>query len=120
MAKILIAEDDKFLVRVYKLKLEQSGFEVTFLESGSNVVSVVKENKPDLLVLDLALPGIDGFEIIRTLRSDENYKSLPIIVLSLLKLEKDINEAKSLGASEYLTKSDVEVKDVIEVIKKHV
>lgn len=118
MAKIIIVEDDKFLVRVYKLKLEQAGHSVIFLESGSDVINNVISEKPDALILDLALPGVDGFELIREIRSNAEIKDLPIVVLSALKVEKDMKEAMDLGATSYLTKSEVEIKHVLSEVTK--
>lgn len=118
MKKILLVEDDVFLVKVYKLKLEGQGFEVTYLQDGAKVTEEVLNFKPDLILLDIVIPKKDGFQVLTELKSNPETASIPILILSALQMPTDIEKGKSLGADEYLPKSNVTFSQVIETIKK--
>ena len=117
MTKILLVEDDVFLVKVYKLKLEKAGYDVTILEDGSQVVEVATDIHPDLVVLDILLPIKDGFEVLGELKKNPKTVSIPVLVLSALQMDKDIEKGKALGASEYLAKTNVTFEEVMATIK---
>lgn len=120
MSKILLAEDDKFISRAYKDGLEDEGFEVEVIDTGTATLEKLRQNKPDMLLLDLIMPEKDGFEVLEEISQDENLSDLPIIVISNLGQESDINKAKKLGAKDYLVKSDHSMKDVISKVREAV
>lgn len=115
--KILLVEDDPFLVRVYKLKLEKEGFEAKFLGNGVEAQAQAKEWQPNLMVLDLVMPEKDGFEVLKEMKADASTKEIPILVLSALQTESDVEQGKKLGADKYLTKANYTFEQVISEIK---
>ena len=116
--KILLAEDDKFLSTAMSDKLTREGFTVLHAVNGLEAVSVAKADHPDLILLDIIMPQKTGFEVLSELRLDSATRDIPVIVLSNLGQEADIKKARDLGAIDYLVKSDVEMKMVVEKIKE--
>ncbi len=116
MIKILVAEDDIFVSKVYKLKLEKKGFEVLLLPNGTEVLAKALEFKPNLILLDILMPEKDGFEVLKELKSNPATASIPVLILSALQMDKDIQKGKELGASDYLTKTNVTMDQVINAI----
>lgn len=118
MKKILLVEDDQFLVRVYKLKLEKFGFNVIYMEDGRGVVQTVRTEKPNLIVLDILLPNKGGMEVLKELKENSETKDVPVVVLSQLSMEEDIEKSKSAGAVDHLVKSKMSFNEVAEQVKK--
>lgn len=118
MKKILIVDDDHFLARVYKQALEKAGFEATYLLGGEKVLETVKELKPDLILLDILLPDKDGYAVLKELKAEVVTKPIPVIVLSALEQQEDLEKSRSLGAVDHLVKTAVGFRDVIQVIEK--
>lgn len=120
LKKILIIEDDPMLLDLCVSKIKSTGFDIdASLDPQEGLEKIVK-NKPDLIILDIVLPGIDGFEILKKIRtnSDKNIAKIPVIVLSNLSQESDIKKAMTLGANSYLLKASVTVNEIIREIKK--
>ena len=118
MPKILIVEDDKFLLRVYKVKFNKIGFDSVILESGEETQKVAKEFKPDVVLLDIVMPGKDGFDVLKELKADDQTKNIPAIMLTALSTTDDQEKAKALGADMYLIKTDYTFEEVISIVKK--
>lgn len=119
MAKrILIAEDDSFLVKMYKLELEGAGFEITAAANGKQALEAIEQQKPDLLLLDLLMPEMDGFAVLEQVKK-KGY-NFPIVVLSNLSQEIDKEKCKALGARDYFVKSDMELDRLKEMISKYI
>lgn len=116
--KILLIEDDPFLINIYLTKLKQEGFEVEVAKDGKEGVRVFKKNPPNLLLLDIVLPGMDGWEVLRTIREQDKFKDLAIIILSNLGQKQEIRKALELGATKYLIKTHYTPSQVVEEIKK--
>jgi two-component system, OmpR family, alkaline phosphatase synthesis response regulator PhoP len=104
MALILIVEDEKDIVNLIKYNLEKSGFKSIAIFNGDEALDNAKKKKPDLIVLDIMLPGADGFEICKKLRADALTRKIPIIMLTARKEEVDKVLGLELGADDYLTK----------------
>jgi DNA-binding response OmpR family regulator len=102
--KILIADDEPDFVELISMRLEVNGFEVVAAKDGQEAIDKTKKEKPDLLILDLMMPKLDGFEVCRMLKFDDNFKNLPIIVLSALDQQQDREKAIEAGADEYFIK----------------
>ena len=117
--KILIAEDDQFLTKIYRMTLEQEGFEVTLAKDGVQAMEFVKKDKPAVILLDIIMPKKDGFEVLKELKESAEFKDIPVLVLSNLGQESDIAKARKAGAVDYVIKGNVEVEDVIKKIKKY-
>ena len=113
MTKILVSEDDIFGSKVYKLKLEKQGFDVIILPDGSEVLAKAIELKPDIIVLDVLTPNKDGFEALKELKENAQTKDIPVLILSALQMDKDIQKGKDLGATDYLPKTNVTMEQVI-------
>jgi DNA-binding response OmpR family regulator len=117
MKKILLVEDDPFLIDIYSTKLTESGFKVFISKDGALVLEAAKKNKPDLIVLDIVLPHIDGWQILKQIKEDE-LKEMKIIILSNLSQKEEVEKGISLGADKYLIKSDFTPSQVVKEIKK--
>lgn len=116
--KILIIEDDPFLLSMYVTKLEANGFDVASEENGEKGVDTIRSEQPHLLLLDILLPGKDGFEILEEMKSDDSIKNIPVILLTNLGQRKDIEKGLELGASDYLIKAHFTPSEVITKIEK--
>jgi two-component system, chemotaxis family, sensor kinase CheA len=116
--KILLVEDDLFLGKLLKKKLEISGFDVSFLKDGEDALSLAKKEDFGAVVLDLMMPKKDGFKVLEELRADEKTKDLPIIVVSALNSEEDKERVNKLGANKYFVKSDSQLAEIIDYLKK--
>src|SRR3989344_535685 len=101
MAKILIVEDEEFLRGVLNQKLQKEGYETIEAVDGESGVKKVSEEKPDLVLLDLILPSIDGFEVLRQIKEKPELASIPVIILSNLGQKDDIERALKLGATDF-------------------
>jgi len=115
--KILIIEDDKFLRELIVRKLNEEGFDVSEAVDGEEGIKKVKQEKPDLILLDLILPGMDGFEVLSQIKNDSGLSSIPVIILSNLGQKEDIEKGMRLGAVDYLVKAHFEPNEIIEKIK---
>ena len=102
--RILIIEDNPSFSRAINHIVEKEGYEVSTASNGMTGLRMAKDNPPDLLILDVMLPGLDGFEICSQLRADESTEKLPIVMLSAKGQEADKTTGLSVGANEYLTK----------------
>ncbi len=116
--KILIIEDDQFSLKLYSNLLNKEGYEIIATPNANDVIRLTKDKKPDLFIIDLMLQDGDGFSLIKDLRSIEGNKKTPIIVLSNLGQETDIDEAIKKGANKYFVKSNIRFQEVIDTIKK--
>jgi len=115
---ILLIEDDPFLIDIYTTKLKESGFSVEVATNGEEGIIKAEEAKPNLIVLDIVLPQIDGWEILKKIKQDENLKKIPVIILSNLGQKSEVEKGIKLGAAKYLIKAHYTPSEVIEEIKK--
>ena len=118
--KILIIEDDKFYRLAYKDGLEDEGYIAVVASDGKEGIDKIKKEKPDLILLDLIMPVEGGFDVLTKLNKDKNMKNTPVIILSNLGQDSDIEKAKELGAIDYLIKSDVTMKEVLSKVEKYI
>jgi DNA-binding response OmpR family regulator len=117
--KILLVEDDGTLAGVYKSRLELEGFEVEHVANGELALTKALEFRPDLIVLDAMMPKINGFDVLDILRNTPETMNARVIMLTALSQPKDKQRAESLGADDYLVKSQVVISDVVDRIKHH-
>lgn len=115
--KILIIEDDKFLRELIVQKLSKEDFGVSEAIDGEEGIKKIKEEKPDLILLDLILPGIDGFEVLSRMKEDPALTSIPVIILSNLGQKEDVERGLKLGAVDYLIKAHFTPGEIIEKVK---
>ena len=116
MKKILIAEDDKFLANAYRVKLEKSGFELRLASDGEEVLDILRDFTPDLILLDLVMPKKDGFTVLAEIRADPKWQQTPVLVASNLGQKEDLERATKLGATDYIIKSDLSMASLVEKI----
>lgn len=115
--KILIVEDEPSLLEMYKLYFERAGYEVIISENGLNTLDVAIEKKPNLILLDILMPKVDGWEVLKQLKSDPETKLIPVIVFSNLAQSDEIQKGLDLGADEYLIKSNLTPKELLSKIQ---
>lgn len=119
MADILIIEDDKFLSKIYSTKFEKLGIPTDLAVNGQIGLAKMKEDPPKLILLDLIMPKVDGFDVLEEMNKDKKLEDIPVLVLSNLGQESDIERAKKLGAKEFIVKSDTSIADVVTKIQSH-
>ena len=118
MKKILIIEDDSFLQGLEASKLKKENYEIILASTGEEALTMINEPGIDLILLDLILPKYDGFEILKKVRETEGLKNIPVIVFSNLSEDKDMKKAESLGANDFMVKSNFTLDELVEHINK--
>ena len=116
--KVLVIEDDQRINKVYMVKLLAEGIRVATAIDGEEGLRKVYSELPDLIILDLMLPKKSGFEILKEIKADSRVKQIPVLILSNLAQEKEIDEGIALGADGYIVKSNVSIQQVVEKIKE--
>lgn len=114
----MIVEDDPMLVEIYEKKLKDSGFEVKVVTTGTAAKDEIIAYQPELILLDIVLPDMDGFEILEAVKKEPEIKNIPIYIFSNLSAKEDIERAISLGAAGFLTKSSFTPSQLVEEVKK--
>ncbi|MCA9337976.1 response regulator [Candidatus Saccharibacteria bacterium] len=117
--KILLVEDDISLAAVYRSRLELEDFEIYEVNNGEQALQAAKEFQPDLILLDAMMPKISGFDVLDILRHTPETMNIRVIMLTALSQAKDKERAESLGADDYLVKSQVVIGDVVDRVKHH-
>ena len=117
--KILLVEDDESLASVYVERFEAEGFEVKHVANGEDALTNAIEFKPELILLDVMMPKISGFDVLDILRNTPETANVHIIMLTALSQEKDKEKAKQLGVDDYLVKSQVVIADVVDRVRYH-
>ena len=118
MIKILIVEDDSLLSRLYQKEFSFRQYRTEVASNGLDGLSLVKKFRPDLILLDLAMPKMDGFGVLDKLKSEEGTKNIPVIVLTNLENAAAVERALALGALSYLVKANYELEDVVQKVKQ--
>lgn len=118
-AKILLVEDDDTLAEIYRQRLRLEGFNTRRSKDGEEALKDAIEFNPDLILLDVMMPRMNGFDVLDILRNTEQTKNMRIIMLTALSQPKDAERAKELGADDFLVKSQVVISDVVDRIKHH-
>lgn len=116
--KILIVEDDKFFRDLVSQKISQEGFDVVEAADAKKALEMLPAEKPSLIILDLILPGMDGFEFLETVKGDAKFKDIPVIILSNLGQKEEIEKGITLGAEDFLVKVNFTPDEVAEKIKE--
>lgn len=114
---ILIIEDDKFLQSLVSKKLVEAGFEVLVSSDSKEAMKVLENQKPDLIVLDIILPIMNGFEILSMLKKDDATKNIPVIILSNLGQKEEVEKAMALGAVDFMIKVNFTPEEIVRKIK---
>ncbi|MBI5805972.1 response regulator [candidate division TA06 bacterium] len=102
--KIMVIDDEPYIARVIKFKLEQEGYTVFSANDGLTGLEKIRQEKPDLVLLDVMMPGLTGYEVCQKIKSDPQLSGIPVVILTAKGQEKDREEGLSVGASDYITK----------------
>ncbi len=102
--RIVLAEDEPQIAKLVEFKLKKEGYRVTWKENGKEALKAIKEEKPDLILLDIMMPIMDGYEVLRQIKEDEKLRDIPVIMLTARAQEKDVVKGIDSGAEDYITK----------------
>jgi len=102
--KIVLAEDEPQIARLVEFKLKKEGYQVVSKGNGEEALAAIKAEKPDLILLDVMMPVMDGYEVLRRVKEDENLKNIPVVMLTAKAQERDVVKGIDLGAEDYITK----------------
>lgn len=116
--KILIVEDDTFLAGIYASKFEKEGFDVLLGIDGEAGLKLARKELPTIILLDILLPKLDGFEVLEKLKADEATKKIPVVLLTNLGQKEDVDKGLKLGAVDYLIKAHFMPAETVEKVKK--
>ncbi len=116
--KVLIIEDDKFLRELINRKLQSENFETVLAIDGETGLDLIIKENPDIVLLDLILPGINGFEVLTKVKKNEKTKNIPVIILSNLGQKDDIEKGMGIGATDYLVKAHFTPSEIVEKINQ--
>ncbi len=115
--KILIIEDDSFIRDIYQTKFQQDDFEVVMAEDGIIALEKIKQFTPDIILLDVIMPYMDGMEVLRKIKENEKLKNIPIIMLTNISEKEKIEESMETGVNDYLIKSHFTPSEVVRKVK---
>ena len=102
--RIVLAEDEPQIAKLVEFKLKKEGYQVTWKENGEEALKAIKEEKPDLILLDIMMPVMDGYQVLRQVKEDEGLKDIPVIMLTARAQERDVVKGIGSGAEDYVTK----------------
>lgn len=117
-ATVLLVEDDEFLAEIYQKKFEMEGFKIAVSENGEKALIDIKKKIPDLILLDILLPKLDGFSVLEKLKADKTTKDIPVIMLTNLGQRDDVERAKALGAVDYLIKAHFKTSEIVDRVRR--
>jgi DNA-binding response OmpR family regulator len=117
-AHILLVEDDVFLSNIYQKKFEMEGFKISTADNGEKGLADAKRKKPDIILLDVLLPKLDGFAVLEKLKEDPATKEIPVILLTNLGQKDDVEKGLESGAADYLIKAHFKPSEVVDKVKK--
>jgi CheY-like chemotaxis protein len=120
MAKILLIEDDALIVKIYSTRLKADGFTVLSADNGEDGAVLATKEQPDLIVLDVMMPKLDGFSVLEKLRADPNLSKIPILIYSNLAQDSEIEKAKQFGATEFIVKANISPTELVNKIKSYI
>ncbi len=115
--KIVLCEDDEILSRVIQEELKESGFEVYSAKDGEKGVKLVRDKRPDLVLCDVLMPKMDGFQALEELKKSPDTQDIPVIMLTMLSKDEDIKKGLQLGANDYIVKSQHAVAEIVDKVK---
>jgi two-component system, OmpR family, phosphate regulon response regulator PhoB len=116
-AKVLLVEDDRFLRKAADATLRQAGFRVVLAVDGEDALRQARAELPDIILLDVIMPKLQGFEVLRELKADPTTKAIPVIILSNLGQESDTARALQAGAAEYLVKASLSLQELVKKVQ---
>jgi len=115
---VMLVEDDEFLSDIYHKKFEMEGFKISSADNGEKGLEEIKKKKPDIILLDILMPKMDGFTVLEKLKEDDSIKDIPVILLTNLGQKDDVQKGLEKGAVDYLIKAHFKPSEVVDKIKK--
>jgi len=119
MKKILIIEDERILGEMYRDKFQKSGFQISLVDNAEDGIKFIAREKPDLVLLDILLPGADGIYFLKELRKEPKLSSIPVIAFSNYDSSEARKQVKKLGGKDYLIKTDFTPQEIIDKVKNY-
>lgn len=116
---VLVVEDDTFLADVHKNKMAKEGFEVVIVSNGQEALKFLEKRKPDIILLDLIMPIMDGFETLKNIKENPKTKDIKVVILSNLSQEEDKQRLIDMGVSDYIVKANVSFREIVEKVKMY-
>ena len=116
--KILLIEDEEILINLLQKKLANEGYDISVARNGQEGLELIKEIRPDLILLDIIMPKMGGFEVLEEMQKDQELKNIPVIIISNSGQPVEIDRAQKLGAKDWLIKTDFDPQEVIDKVKK--
>ncbi len=117
--KVVLVEDDKFLSEVLIFRLKDEGFDAIPVDNGETAYATIKKENPNIVLLDLLLPKKNGFEVLQELKADPVTNPIPVVILSNLGQQTDLDKGRQLGAVDYLVKANFSIGDIVAKIKQY-
>lgn len=118
MVHVFLVEDDEFLVGIYQKKFEMEGFKVSIATNGERALADIKKKKPDIVLLDVLLPKLDGFAVLEKLKAEGSTKDIPVVLLTNLGQKDDVDKGLRAGAVDYLIKAHFKPSEIVDKVKK--
>lgn len=115
----MIVEDDSFVMDIYQTKLSDAGFATLEAVNGSEALKILEKEIPDLILLDILMPVMDGIEVLKNIKNNDKFKNIPVILLTNLSQQDEVNRGLELGAKDYLIKSHFTPSEVLEKVKNY-
>ena len=120
LGKVLVVDDEEILRRIYADRLSVEGFTVDLATDGQEALQKIEVSKPDLVLLDLLMPRVDGFQVLEALKNKPELSNIPVVVLTNVGQEENVQRALSLGAKDYLLKTSHTPNEVLQVVRSHI
>ena len=120
MKKILIVEDEELIGNLLQRKLKQAGYYASVAADGEAALKQIREDKPDMVLLDIVLPRLNGFEVLEELKKDEALRQIPVIIISNSGQPSEIEKAKALGVRDWLVKTEFDPREVLEKVQRQI
>ena len=115
--KILLVEDEEMLANMYEVKFKNEGFDLIKALDGAQGLEMAKSTQPNFILLDIIMPKIDGFSVLKSLKEEESTKDIPVMMLTNLGQDEDIERGRQMGAVGYLVKANITPAEVVEAVK---
>jgi len=115
---LVLVEDDEFLASIYQTKFDMEGFKVSITGNGEEGLKLVEKKMPDIVLLDILLPKLDGFAVLERLKSNPKTKHIPVILLTNLGQKDDVDRGVELGAADYLIKAHFKPSETVDKVRK--
>jgi DNA-binding response OmpR family regulator len=117
--KVLLVEDDPMVVKMYQRKLTMDGFDLSLAYNGEEGLIALFKNRPDIILLDIMMPKMNGFEMLKRIKSNERWKDIPVVMLTNLgDRPEDVQKCKELGALDYWVKANLPLKDLVDRVRE--